>query len=75
MAKPTIDGLASDLEGQATVVQLDLLSEFGRQIGGIYQVRMVPTVLLFDGNGQVIERQAGRIDADPIRDGVMALYQ
>jgi hypothetical protein len=68
-----VDGLEQDLKGRAAVLRLDLLSGVGREAASTYGVKVVPTVLLFDGNGQVIVRQSGKVDAGPIRDRVAAL--
>ena len=64
-----MDGLERDLEGQAQVVRLSVLSELGREMAQRYGVRGVPTFLVFDGQGELIERQVGF----PNRDGIKAL--
>ncbi len=68
-----MDGLERDLKGRAAVLRLDLLSGVGREAASAYGVKVVPTVLLFDGNGMMIARQSGKVDAGPIRDQVAAL--
>ncbi|HSR33819.1 MAG TPA: thioredoxin family protein [Anaerolineae bacterium] len=64
MAKPVVDRLERDLEGRAQVLRLSALSSVGRQLGARYGVRGVPTFLLFDGTGQMVHYQVGRLDAD-----------
>ena len=64
-----MDGLEKDLDGQARVVRLSVLSELGREVAQRYDVRGVPTFLIFDGQGELIERQVGF----PDRDGIKAL--
>jgi len=67
-----VNGLEQDLKGRATVLQLDILSGVGKEAAGIYGVKVVPTILLFDGNGELVLRQSGKVNAGPIRDQVMA---
>ncbi len=62
-----MDGLERDLKGQAAVLRLDMLSGIGRDAASQYGVKAVPTTLLFDGNGQVVLRQVGSVDAGAIR--------
>lgn len=68
-----MDGLEKDLRGRATVLRLDLLSGVGRDAARAYGVKVVPTTLLFDGNGQIVLRQTGSVDASAIRARVRAL--
>ncbi|MBN1965434.1 MAG: thioredoxin family protein [Anaerolineae bacterium] len=62
-----MDGLEKDLAGRATVLRIDLLSSVGREAAQEYGVKIVPTTLLFGGNGELIHRQTGRPDADVFR--------
>ena len=62
-----MDRLERDLEGQAQVLRLSALSSVGRQLGGRYGVRGVPTFLLFDGAGEMVHYQVGRLDAERIK--------
>jgi thioredoxin-related protein len=39
----------------------------GRQLASRYGVRGVPTFLLFDGNGEMVHYQVGRLDANRIK--------
>jgi hypothetical protein len=68
-----VDGLGRDLKGRAAVLRLDLLSGVGRQAASAYGVKVVPSMLVFDGNGDLVLRQAGKVDAGPIRAQVAAL--
>jgi len=47
------------MAGRVDVVHLSLLSDVGREVGGRYGVSVVPTTLLFDGDGQLIYRVNG----------------
>jgi thioredoxin-related protein len=59
--------LERDLEGQMEVLRLSALSPVGRQLGARYGVRGVPTFFLFDGEGQMLHYQVGRLDADRVK--------
>ncbi|MGD9148595.1 MAG: thioredoxin family protein [Anaerolineae bacterium] len=73
MAKPVVDRLERDLEGQADVLRLSALSPIGRQVGARYGVRGVPTFFLFDGDGQMLQYQVGRLDADRVKADINSL--
>ena len=62
-----MDGLERELEGQARVVRLSVLSELGQQVAQRHDVRSVPTFLVFDGQGNLIERQVGFPDRGRIK--------
>ena len=59
MVKPIVDGLERELEGQAQVVRLSALSTIGQEMARRYDVRGVPTFLIFDRQGELIGRQVG----------------
>ena len=59
MAKPIVDGIERDLEGRASVIRLSVVSEVGSRAAQQYGVRGVPTLIIFDGNGQVVETSVG----------------
>lgn len=54
-----MDGLERELEGQARVVRLGVMSQMGREVARRYGVRGMPTFLIFDGQGDLIGRQVG----------------
>lgn len=62
-----MDRLERELEGQARVVRLSVLSELGREVAQRHGVRGVPTFLVFDGLGNLIERQVGFPDRGKIK--------
>lgn len=72
MAKPIVDGLERELEGQAQVVRLSILSGPGREMARRYSIRGMPTFLIFDGQGNLIERQVGLPDRGKIKSLVAA---
>jgi hypothetical protein len=59
MAKPIVDGIERELDGEASVVRLSVLSGVGGRAAQRYAVRGVPTLLVFDGTGQLVERSVG----------------
>ena len=61
------------MKGQATVLRLDLMSSLGREAAGKFDVKIVPSMLVFDGAGNLVYRQTGRVEAGPIRDKIAAL--
>ena len=62
-----MDRLERDLEGQARVLRLSAWGTVGRQLASRYGVRGVPTFLLFDGEGQLVHYQVGRLDPDRVK--------
>ena len=62
-----MDRLERDLEGEAQVLRLSAYSAVGRQLASRYGVRGVPTFLLFDGTGEMVHYQVGRLDANRIQ--------
>jgi thioredoxin-related protein len=67
MAKPIVDGIESDLEGRAQVIRLSVMSSVGSEAARRYGVRAVPTLIVFDGEGRLVEQIAGV----PSRKGVV----
>ena len=59
LAKPIVDGLERDLEGKAAVIRLDTNGQLGLQIARRYGVSGLPTLLVFDGDGELIHRESG----------------
>ena len=54
-----MDGLERNLQGRASVIRLDVMSQVGRQAAAHFGVRAVPTLLLVDAHGEVILTQVG----------------
>ena len=73
MAKPVVDGLERELEGQARVLRLSVMDDTGRELAMRYGVRGVPTFVLLNGAGEVALEQVGMPDRDGIKDTVAAL--
>lgn len=73
MAKPVVDRLERDLEGQVQVLRLSAWETVGRQLAARYGVRGVPTFLLFDGSGKMTHYQVGRLDSDRVKAEINSL--
>lgn len=58
---------------KARVLRLSVMSGVGRQLAGRYGVQGVPTFLLFDGTGEMVHYQVGRLDAHRIKIEIEAL--
>ena len=54
-----MDGLERKLDGKASVIRLDVMSQVGRQAAARLGVRGVPTLLVVNGDGQVALTQVG----------------
>ncbi len=48
-----MNGIEKDLQGQAKVVRLNLLSKIGRELARAYGVTAIPAMIIFDGGGRV----------------------
>ena len=59
MAKPIVDGIEKDLEGTAKVIRLSVTSRVGNLMAQRYGVRGVPTIVVLDGEGEVITVSVG----------------
>ncbi len=66
MAKPVVDRLERALQGQGEVIRLDVMSNLGLTVARMYGVRATPTLLVFDGAGNVVHRQVGIPNADAV---------
>lgn len=65
MAKPAVDGLQKDLEARGlSLVRLSISDAVGLQVAQGFGVRGVPTLVVFDGSGDIGLRQIGHINAD-----------
>ena len=55
------------------VLRLSTGSRVGRELATRYGVRGVPTFLLFDGVGNMVHFQVGRLDSDRIKAEIGAM--
>ena len=75
MAKPVVDGLARNLEGQARVLRLNVTDDVGGELAMRYGVRGVPTFVLLNGTGKVVLEQVGMPDRTKIMAAANALTE
>ena len=54
-----MNGFKEEMAGKVDVVHLNLVSAVGREVGGRYGVRVVPTSLLFNSDGDLVTRVNG----------------
>ena len=62
-----MDRLESKLNGQATILRIDFLGTIGRKLAFKYGVVLIPTTLVFDGDGRLITKMTGLPDTRAIR--------
>jgi thioredoxin-related protein len=59
MAKPVVDGIERELEGKAQVLRLNVADGVSGQLAARYSVRGVPTLVVLDGEGNVVYVKIG----------------
>ncbi len=64
MLAPTVDAVASDLNGRIVVGKLNV--DENPSTAGRYSIRGIPTLLLFKG-GQIVESIVGLVDKDHLK--------
>jgi len=75
LAKPVVDGLERELEGQAQVLRLNAMDAVGGKLAMRYGVRGVPTFVLLNGAGEVMLKQVGMPERVEIIDTVRELSE
>jgi len=73
VAKPVVDGLEKDLAGRARVVRLNVMDPLGMSAARQFSVIGVPAFFVLDGQGKVVQAQAGFPNRDKLRGQVQAL--
>ena len=68
-----MDGLEKELVGKADVVRLNAMTSIGRQAAAHFGARGLPTLVLVDGNGEVVLTQVGIIRAGAVQELVEQL--
>jgi hypothetical protein len=54
-----VNGIETHLGSKVEIIRLDLMGKIGRQAAREYGVYIVPATLLFDGNGELVDRHTG----------------
>ena len=68
-----MDGLERELEGEAVFLLIDIGGEIGGQLARRHGVGLVPTFIVFDGDGDIAYQKSGGFpDRDAIRLAVRA---
>lgn len=62
LAKPIVNGIEKDLEGEARLVRLNILHDLGRRIASRYEVRVLPSLVVVNGSEGVVYRHTGAPD-------------
>ncbi len=63
-----MDGLENELEHEAVFLRIDVSNEIGKLVARRYSVRLTPTFIVFDDDGDVAYRKGGGFpDKDAIR--------
>ncbi len=61
-AKPIVDGIENDYQGQLIVIRLNVQDRAVRPLLEAYEFQFTPTFILFDGDGEEVLRSVGAID-------------
>ncbi len=61
------------MQGRARVLHVDIASSTGAEIAGIAAVRGIPTLIVYDGQGQPVLRQVGRLSKQSVVDLIARL--
>ena len=69
-----MDGIEEDLEDRAQVVRLSIVSEIGRQVARRYGVQGVPTLILCDQEGNLVEQMVGVPNRGNVVERVNSLF-
>lgn len=69
MAKPAVDGIEAELEN-GRLVRLNAMNRTGGTLAAGFGVRGLPTLVVFNGSGEIVLRQVGRISRDAVLETV-----
>lgn len=67
-AKPIVDGIEREFEGQLKVIRLNVQEPVGQILGQQYSFEFTPTFILFDRQGEEVWRSVGIINPNDIRE-------
>jgi tartrate dehydratase beta subunit/fumarate hydratase class I family protein len=73
VAKPIVDGLENDLKDKVPVIRLNAFTSIGRQAAAHFGVRGMPTLIVVDGQGNVVLTQLGIIRPGAVHDQINRL--
>ncbi|HHX64662.1 MAG TPA: thioredoxin family protein, partial [Chloroflexi bacterium] len=69
---PAVSGLKNEYS-ETPFYHIDTMSDQGRILAARYGIRRVPTLLVFDGRGNIALQQAGRIHREAVREAMQTL--
>lgn len=69
-AKPIVDRLERELEGQVLFIRLNIQEEAGRELAAAYRFQYTPTFIYFDAQGNEVWREIGRLDTQRVRESL-----
>jgi thiol-disulfide isomerase/thioredoxin len=72
LKKPKVDQLERDLEGEATVLRLNVKDQVGLTLASRWGIVGTPTFFVVNGKGDIIYAQAGAPDVEGIKAAVVA---
>jgi hypothetical protein len=61
-AKPVVDGIEREHQGQLIVIRLNIQEPAGSELASRYQARYTPTFVMLDGTGQELWRSIEAVD-------------
>ncbi len=61
-----MNGIQQDIQERAEVIRIDRLSPLGRELAKRYDAGSAATILVLDGAGQVVYRDAGFPDRQKV---------
>lgn len=65
-----MDGLENELVEQITFIRLNVQEPVGREMAPLYDFRFTPTFIFFDGDGNELWREVGRLDPQRVRESL-----
>ncbi len=69
-AKPIVDQIEAEHQGQLVVIRLNVQEEAGRELGEYYMFNFTPTFIFFDAQGTELWRSVGNIDPQQVRNSL-----
>lgn len=72
-AKPVVDGIERAMRGQGVMARANIQTPAGRALRERHAIRLVPTLVLFDGAGREVWRHEGFPDRAETLEQVRAL--
>jgi hypothetical protein len=74
LAKPVVDGLERDLEGQAVLFRVERSTDLARELSGRHGLKQLPALVILDGQGNAAQVQQGRVDPASAREVVADIW-